>query len=89
MLAPIIYPLGYTDLDASDLLSRDRRLTANVSRWIYEQGFHGIVYASRLDPALSCWAIFDRAEIIKENVAPLSRDDPDLRAAARLLGLTV
>jgi hypothetical protein len=34
-----------------------------------------------------CWAIFERARFTHMHAAPLSRDDPDLRAAAQLLSL--
>ena len=86
-LAPVLQPLGYTDLDAGDVLSRDRLLTMIISRWAHEQEYRGIAYPSRLDPARSCWAIFEGAEFTKVAAAPLVRDDADLRTAAALLSL--
>lgn len=72
-----------TDFDAGDALTRDRRMTRLVSRWAYENGYHAIVYASRLDVGQTCWALFEgRAAFAGGPVSPVARDDPDLLAVA-------
>jgi hypothetical protein len=43
------------------LLVGDIRVTQALSGAIYEVGFEGILYRSRLDPARQCAAVFDRA----------------------------
>lgn len=86
-LASLLHALGYTDLDAGDLFGRDRLLTMIISRWAFEQGYRGIACLSRIDPSAGCWALFEGVLFEKIEVAPLAHDDPDLFAAAKLLGL--
>lgn len=79
-----------TDLDLSDVMSRDRRLTQAISRWAYDEGFHGVVYSSRFGAGASLWAIFEGAQFEAVGVAqPILPDDPDLLAVATLFGLAV
>jgi hypothetical protein len=61
----LVLSLGYEDFDASHALGADRRLTQAISRLAHESGFDGIVYKSRLDPTLDCWALFDRARMFR------------------------
>jgi hypothetical protein len=53
--------------------------------------FAGIVYRSRLGDNLTNWAIFERVgvEMAPDPEAAVEADDPDFRAALRLLGLTL
>ena len=81
---------GISDLDLSDLMSRDRRLTQAISRWAHERGYQGVVYASRLESGANLWAIFEGAQFEAVGVAqPILPDDPDLVAAAHTFGLAI
>jgi hypothetical protein len=90
------------DLDGSAIrLRAPRRLTQEISRWVYEQtaadgrrAFAGIAYLSRLGDELRNWAIFEPASAREARVLPrdvrvhrIRADDPDLRRALELLGL--
>ena len=87
-MASVLLALGVTDLDLSEVLSRERRLTQTISRWAYELGYGGIVYRSRFAAASSLWAIFEGARLEPAGVAePILPDDPDLVAVARVFGL--
>jgi hypothetical protein len=58
--------------------------TQAVAAWAHENGYHGIVYASRFGASFECRAIFDSASIeLVGPVVPLSLDDTDLQAVAR------
>jgi hypothetical protein len=89
-LASILLALGVRDLDLSEVLSRERRLTQAISRWAYDRGYGGIIYRSRFAAATSLWAIFEGARLEPAGVAePILPDDPDLVAAARVFGLAI
>ena len=89
-LAETLLRLELADLDLSGVLGPNRALTQSIARWAYERGFTGIVYSSRFDKAFDCWAIFEGAALEPIGLAePLTRDDPDLLAAARLFGLSL
>lgn len=87
---------GLDEIDAAAIrLRAPRAFTQHVSRYVYEQGTcAGIRYRSRLGDDLLNWAIFEPAP---EGPSPLAAtasaepdaDDPDLRAALELLGLTL
>jgi hypothetical protein len=87
------------ELDGAAIrLTAPRRFTQEVSRFVYERtlpdgrpAFAGIVYRSRLGDNLTDWAIFERVgvEIAPDPDAAVEADDPDFRAALRLLGLTL
>lgn len=86
----LILSLGLDDLDVSGATTSKRALTQAIARWAHDNGFQGIVYPSRLDSALTCWAVFEDAVIEPVGpIRPIARDDPDLRAVARLFGLTM
>jgi hypothetical protein len=93
---------GIQDLDGSAIRVRaPRRLTQEISRFVFEQtargrrrAFDGISYLSRLGDDLRNWAIFE--PIGRERVAALLADvrssrigprHPELRAALELLGI--
>jgi hypothetical protein len=83
MLAPILERLGFDDFDLGDAVSRIRPLTQEIAALAYDQGFQGIVYHSRFDAPVSCWALFEGASIERLEVWPISVDDPDFQAVAR------
>ncbi len=83
-------------------MGRERRVTRNAARSVYEatdetdvsvfDGISdGIRYASRLSPGWELWAVFaDR--LVHEPEDPyqtISRDDPGLRQAADILGIEI
>lgn len=84
-----IMAFGHDDFDASHALSADRDLTQAIARLAFQEGFDGIVYKSRLEPALNCWALFDRCRIDLVAIDAIAADDPDLVQVAALFGLTV
>jgi hypothetical protein len=89
-LAPTLLVLGINELDFAAVLGPERPLTQAIARWAYERGYAGIVYASRLDARLACWAIFEGASFEQVgDPVPITPDDPDLRAVARLYGLRI
>ena len=70
--------LGLADLDLSGVVGPKRQLTEAIARWAYGHGHASLVYSSRFDAALPCWAIFEGA--VFEPVGP---PDPTLLSAAR------
>jgi hypothetical protein len=89
-LAQTLTRLGIGDLDLSEVLGRNRRLTQAISRWAYESGYAGVVYRSRFTAAASLWAIFEGGGLEAIGLpAPILPDDPDLLAVARLYRLAV
>lgn len=92
------------DLDGAAIrLRAPRRLTQEISRWVYAQtapdggrAFAGISYLSRLGDELRNWAIFEPASAREARALPrdvrvhrIRPDDPDLRRALELLGLVL
>ncbi len=75
-----------TDYDASTLLSGNpRRFTQELSRYVYDAGFAGIVYRSRFAPDEFCVALFEgRHEVRDDDAREIMRDDADLRQACDL-----
>ena len=89
-LASTLALLALADFDMGDVLSRERKVTQAIAQWAYEQGYHGIVYSSRLDVTCNCWAIFDSAQFHPvDDPEPITLDDPDLRAVAAIYGLNL
>lgn len=88
-LAPALVALGYRDFDAGIALLRDRRLTQAIAQWAYDQGYQGIVYPSRFDPSLACWALFEGARFTALGASGIARDDADCAEAARHFTLTI
>jgi hypothetical protein len=89
-LAQTILDLGLEDLDFSGVVGPRRQLTQAMSRWAFEHGYAGLVYSSRFDAALSCWALLEGAEF--EPIGPhepILPSDADLLTVARLFGLIV
>jgi hypothetical protein len=91
-LAPRLVPYGLDDFDGGDLRSRaPRRLTQEISRHVYDQGFAGLRYPSRLGDDIVNWALFEPPPLqrVVTRAQRLRADDPDLRAALKTLGLTL
>jgi hypothetical protein len=89
-LASVLVGLAFTDFDISTATSSERRLTQPIGAWAYDRGYQGIVYSSRIDPNLTCIAIFERDPGVRPTAVarrPLGLDDPDLRAVAEMFGL--
>ena len=97
-MAPLLRELELDDFDFGDLMGRERRVTQNAARCIYEATdaasrpvFDGIRYASRLNPGWELWAIFaDRMVHEPDDLyQTISRDDPDLREATKILDIEI
>lgn len=97
-LVPLLAGLGLHDLDFSDLMGRERRVTQNVARCVYQAAdgagapvFDGIRYVSRLNPGWELWTIFaDRMVHEPEDLyQTISKDDPHLRTAADILDIAI
>ena len=89
-LAQALLNLGLEDLDLSGVVGPKRQLTQAIARWAYDHGYAGLVYSSRFDAALTCWAIFEGAafEPVRP-FEPILLDDPDLVATAKLFELNL
>jgi len=89
-LAPTLVQLGLADLDAGTIREPRRAVTQAITSWAYEHGFQGIVYPSRLDDRVTCWAIFEGSPFQPVGTPQsIGRADPDLRATATLFGLSL
>lgn len=89
-LAQTLLDLGFEVLDLSGVVGPRRQLRQAMARWACERGYGGLVYGSRFDNALTCWAIFEGAAF--DHVGepePILPDDPDLVSVARSFGLAV
>jgi RES domain len=89
-LADVLLRIGMADFDVSGARGLSRELTQRIARWAFERGFAGIAYRSRFADELDCWAIFegDHWEPVGRPM-PIRRDNPALRTAAKLLGLSI
>ena len=82
--------LGVTDLDGSVLQSGSpRRITQLASRVVHELGFSGIYYRSRYAHDLENWALFEPFRICDTESRTIAKNEPALREAVRILGLTL
>jgi hypothetical protein len=89
-LATTLVRLGLSDLDLSRVLGPGRTLMQAIGRWAYEQAYAGLAYQSRLDHALTLWALFEGSAFEPVGLPePITPDDPDLVATARLFGLVL
>jgi hypothetical protein len=88
VLADRVLHHGLDDLDAGDIRRRaPRRLTQEISRYLFEHGrddqsaaVAGVRYLSRLGDDLVNWAIFEPNEPSKATGEPIDRNDEALRA---------
>lgn len=89
-LAATLLTLGLSDLDLGHVLGPSTALTQMIARWAYQRGYAGLAYTSRLDARLTLWALFEGVAIEPVGLPePLTPDDSDLTATARLYGLLV
>jgi hypothetical protein len=97
-LSGILTELGLDDFDFSDLIGRERRITQEIARCVYEATdesngpiFDGIRYVSRLNPGWELWACFtDRMIHEPEDLyQTITRNDSDLRTATQILGIEI
>jgi hypothetical protein len=87
-LASDCLALGIIDFDASVLQSASpRRITQLASRVVYEMGLPGIYYRSRYGHNFENWALFEPFRLHETASSPIASHDPDLLAAAEILGL--
>ena len=101
-LAPRLRRYGVRDLDGAAIrVSAPRRLTQEISRFVYEQrtprgarAYHGISYLSRLGDEFRNWALFEPGDAAgarrlfrSRRSARIRADHPELRAALELLGI--
>jgi hypothetical protein len=99
-LAATAIRFGLDDIDAATIrLRAPRAFTQAVSRFVYEQrdeqgSSAGIRYGSRLGDQFVNWAIFEPAPdapsaFLSTSSAPVEANDPDLRAALDVLGVSL
>jgi hypothetical protein len=89
-LAQTLLDLGLADLDLSGVVGPGRQLTQAIARWAYEHTYAGLVYSSRFDAALTCWAIIEGAAFDPVGLPePILPGDPDLALVAQTFGLAV
>jgi hypothetical protein len=72
---------GFSDFDVATATTSNLTVTQAVGEWAFEEGFDGIAYLSRLDPAQTCWAIYERPDMLlfgNVEIQPILDDDPDL-----------
>ncbi len=80
--------LGFPDLDAAALQSPSPRIiTQLASRVVYDMGLAGIYFRSRYGQNLENWALFEPCRIRHAESDPVSKNDPALAEALRILGL--
>jgi hypothetical protein len=70
-LAALLVGLDVQDFDISIATSSERRLTQPIGNWAFEQGYQGIIYCTRFDPRLACYAIVERDNGVR--IAELDR----------------
>ena len=90
-LAVALVACGYSGaFNFGEVIGTDYRLTQLITHWAHEHDFTGVAYPSAHDHTLTCWAVFDSAQItFAGEPESIERDDPDLLAAAALFGLRV
>ena len=95
-LAGLLIQFGLEEFDLSVITSRQRRLTQEAARYVYELSntgltFAGIRYLSRLNLNWELWAIFhDRMVNTPEEILETIRyDDIGLREAASVLDIEI
>jgi hypothetical protein len=83
--------LRLTDVDLSAVTSSTRLFTQVCARYIYEQGFAGVRYLSRLNAEWECWALFDtRTRFLTEELPEdIRATDPVLLKVAGFFNLTI
>lgn len=67
----------------SSELGRDLTRAASLALRDREERPDGIHYLSRHDDAEDCWALYDHAPVVIEDVRPFTADEPEDRAAVQ------
>ena len=82
------------ELDAAAIRqTAPRRFTQEISRLVFEAGMSagepiaGLYYRSKWGDELENWAVFETAAVTRLDSGPIAADDPDLLAAAAVLGI--
>jgi hypothetical protein len=90
-LAAALVSAGYSgQFNFGEIIGSDYRITQVIARWAYNTGYGASAYPSAHDDSLTCWAVFDSAEVKGVGAPePIRRDDPDLIAAVRLFALAL
>ncbi len=89
-MAQTLLDLGLKDLALTGIVGPRRQLTQAIARRAYEHGYNGLAYSSRLDAAVTCWAVLDDAAFEPAGPPePILPADPDLLVAVRLFGLRI
>jgi hypothetical protein len=96
-LRPKLYQVcrdnGLHEFDVSVLMQAEKRIvTQMASSFVYDLGsFHGIYYTSRHGHGLENWALFEFKAVVhpEHEVRQVSKDDPALKEALKLLHLTL
>ena len=85
-LAKRLVHYGLEDFDGGDLRARaPRALTQEISRYVYDQGFAGLRYPSRLGDDIINWALFEPPPL-QRVITRRSRCRRRPRSAGRLHG---
>jgi hypothetical protein len=80
-LSSVLRTRDLDDFDLNVATSQELVVTQAVSDWAITEGCHGIVYVSRFDPTKSCWALFERSDMLpfhEVRIESIRPDDPDL-----------
>ena len=88
-VAPALQAAEIADFDVSQVVGPNRSVTQWIARWIYDAGYDGLFYPSRLGSEWTCCAVFNRIRprVIRRD--PIAIDDADLLAVSDLFGITV
>ena len=98
VLRPLLRQHDLRTVDRGVMFNADRRLTRPIARyyWTLAQSpdhreWAGLRYESRLSAGWECWALWEPSPIRlhASEVHAVTRSDPDLRAAAARLRLTL
>lgn len=95
-IAKVTLEEGYEDFDLGAIYGSNRRITQEVSRYVYEQIngdkeplFAGLRYKSRLNNE-ECWAVFYNRMLHKPySIEPVRIGDPALIEAVALLSISM
>jgi hypothetical protein len=97
-LRPLLRRHHLRTVDRGVTLSADRRLTRPIARHFWtlartpdHRSWAGLRYESRLHEPWECWALWEPSPVRlhQSTVRAVTRTDPDLHAAARLLRIAV
>ncbi|HEU5217454.1 MAG TPA: RES family NAD+ phosphorylase [Gemmatimonadales bacterium] len=76
------------ELERSDALGRNRRLTQEIARWAIAQGYRGLAYESRWSRDVTNWALFEPLPLEPGPVRELdAHSDPAIARALGALGV--